>query len=201
MKSVFFTALICLAAMVAAADDRPNIILVVADDVGRDWVSCYGAAHATPNLDRLAKQGVRYETAWSTSADASSRVTLLTGQYAFRHDQIAAAAHNRDSNASSTEPVIVARLLQQAGYATAIGGRWHTSVDENLPRTIRQHGFDEYCVELDVAASASGTEGRNATEMISTNGTRSAVSSAADAISSFVIDFTRRPRKKAGSER
>ena len=43
---------------------RPNIIFIMVDDMGRDWISCYGAKHQTPNIDRLAKEGLRYETAW-----------------------------------------------------------------------------------------------------------------------------------------
>ena len=64
---------------------RPNIIFVMVDDMGRDWISCYGAKHQTPNIDRLAKEGLRYETAWCNPICTPTRVTLLTGQYAFRH--------------------------------------------------------------------------------------------------------------------
>ncbi|MEK9984906.1 MAG: sulfatase-like hydrolase/transferase, partial [Opitutae bacterium] len=59
--------LICFGLATAVhAIERPNIILIMVDDMGRDWVSCYGANHPTPHIDRLATQGVRYETAWCT---------------------------------------------------------------------------------------------------------------------------------------
>ena len=59
MKSTLTFFFLCLIAATARADDRPNIILIMVDDMGRDWVSCYGAEHPTPNIDGLAKQGVR----------------------------------------------------------------------------------------------------------------------------------------------
>ena len=62
MKNLF---LLLFLACAAGAAQKPNVILVMVDDLGRDWVTCYGAKHQTPNLDRLAKEGVRYETAWS----------------------------------------------------------------------------------------------------------------------------------------
>ena len=70
-------------AVAVHATEKPNIILIMVDDMGRDWVSCYGAKHPTPNIDQLAKQGVRYETAWCTPICTPTRVTLLTGQYPY----------------------------------------------------------------------------------------------------------------------
>ena len=59
MKKLFLFLWLTVAAL---ASEKPNIILIMVDDMGRDWVSCYGAKHPTPNIDQLAKQGVRYET-------------------------------------------------------------------------------------------------------------------------------------------
>ena len=72
----------------ALASEKPNIILIMVDDMGRDWVSCYGAKHPTPNIDQLAKQGVRNETGWCTPICTPTRVTLLTGQYPYNHGWI-----------------------------------------------------------------------------------------------------------------
>ena len=63
----------------------PNMILIVADGINRDVVGCYGANSKTPSIDRLAEHGIRYETAWSMPVRSISQVTLLTGQYPFRH--------------------------------------------------------------------------------------------------------------------
>jgi arylsulfatase A-like enzyme len=83
---------------------RPNIVLIVASDMGRDWVSCYGAEHKSPHLDRLAAQGVRYETTWSMPNGALSRITLLTGRYPCHHADF---------------PTI-SQLLKEAGYREQI---------------------------------------------------------------------------------
>ena len=126
MKSILLASLLCLIAATTDADDRPNIILIMVDDMGRDWVSCYGADHRTPNIDRLAEQGVRYETAWCTPICTPTRVTLLTGQYPFNHGW---TRHNDvprwgGHGLSWTKFTTIARALRDAGYATAIGGKW-----------------------------------------------------------------------------
>ncbi len=65
----------------AEDDKRPNIVIIVARELSRKDLSCYGGAHASPSIDRLAKQGVRYETAWGMLDAKLSRRTLLTGRY------------------------------------------------------------------------------------------------------------------------
>src|SRR5262245_40950717 len=67
----------------AAEVQRPNIVFILADDFGRDWVGCYGSDQPTPHLDRLAAQGVRFENAWCAPLCTPSRVTFLTGRYPF----------------------------------------------------------------------------------------------------------------------
>ena len=81
MKSSL-TLLIALVVATAAtaAEERPNIIFIMVDDLGRDWVSCYGAKHQTPNIDRLADQGVRYETAWCTPICTPFTVNVPTSR-------------------------------------------------------------------------------------------------------------------------
>ena len=81
IKGSFFLFL----AGLASAAPKPNIVFILADDLGRDWISSSGSKHQTPNIDRLAKEGIRYESAWSMPLGSPSSVTLLTGQYPFRH--------------------------------------------------------------------------------------------------------------------
>src|SRR5918993_5725703 len=65
---------------------RPNFIVILADDLGASELSCYGSTvHKTPNLDRLAERGVRFETAFASPVCHPSRVTILTGQYGCHH--------------------------------------------------------------------------------------------------------------------
>ncbi len=198
MKSTLTFFFLCLIAATARADDRPNIILIMVDDMGRDWVSCYGAEHPTPNIDGLAKQGVRYETAWCTPICTPTRVTLLTGQYPFRHgwtqhyDVPRWGGEGLNWNKHTT----FARALHDAGYATAIGGKWQINHLGKQPTALKQHGFDEHCVWPGVEAGRTETEQRFWNGHILTNGQRAKVSYGPDTINSFLIDFILRQREK-----
>ena len=121
---------------VLRGESRPNIVLILADDLGRDWVGCYGAQQATPHVDRLAKQGVRYETAWGDP----SRVSLSTGRYSFRRD--------------GKTPPTFARVLRDSGYVTAIGGK-HGQAHQN--------DFDEHCLWTGQADGSILTNGERST--------------------------------------
>ncbi|MBG86391.1 MAG: hypothetical protein CMO80_05755 [Verrucomicrobiales bacterium] len=84
MKRLLLLGCSLLATIANAADQRPNVVLIIAHDLGRDWVSCYESDHQTPNLDRLANEGVRYETAWSMLDARLSHDALLLGRYPSR---------------------------------------------------------------------------------------------------------------------
>ena len=79
--------LLCLSATLAyAVSDRPNVILIMADDLGIEALGCYGgASYNTPNLDRLAAEGVRFDDAHSVPLCTPTRVALMTGKYNFRN--------------------------------------------------------------------------------------------------------------------
>lgn len=194
MKLISAALLLCLITVSSSADDRPNIILIVADDVGRDWVSCYGAEHQTPNIDRIAKHGVRYETAWCSPGSTSTRVTLLTGHYPFRH------GWTRDYNVPRmggeglrwTKSTTIARVLNASGYVTAIGGQWQLNHLGKQPDALKQHGFDEHCVWQGNEAGRLETADSYRNGSITTNGRRETVSFGPDAINSFLIDFIKR---------
>jgi arylsulfatase A-like enzyme len=130
MKGVSTAAAVALAAKAApaaATKDRPNIIFILSDDVGYGDLGCYGAQHVkTPNLDRLAREGVRCSDAHSTSSVCTpSRYSLLTGEYAWRNplgDHILSGLEPLSINpATTTTP----GLLKQAGYTTGLVGKWH----------------------------------------------------------------------------
>lgn len=105
---------------------KPNIILIYTDDVGYGDISCYGSsAIPTPNIDRLAKNGVRFTNVHATSATCTpSRFSLLTGKYAWRKEGTGIAP----GDASLLIPVTTTTLpglLQKAGYQTGVIGKWH----------------------------------------------------------------------------
>ncbi len=111
-----------------AADTRPNIVLILADDVSPDMFSAYGQAGAakTPNIDKLAAQGVMFRTAYATAKCASSRVEILTGRYANTTGVYVNEIWIGDSkNSVYSDNIPVSRVLKDAGYATAITGKWH----------------------------------------------------------------------------
>ena len=115
---------------------QPNIVFILADDIGYGDLSCYGATRVkTPNVDRLAASGVRFMNAHCAAATSTpSRYALLTGQYAFRRNDTGIAAGNAPSIIRPEQKTVQA-MLQAAGYTTAAVGKWHLGlgVDNNQP--------------------------------------------------------------------
>jgi arylsulfatase A-like enzyme len=132
--------------------ERPNILFILADDLGYGDLSCYGRPdYRTPNLDRLATQGVRFANAYSASPLCTpSRCALITGRYPARtrvgleeplHEKRALGERVMTLGLPSDHPTI-ASLLRQAGYDTALIGKWHLGY---LPKFGPvQSGFDEF---------------------------------------------------------
>ncbi len=116
----------CHPARLDSPPDRPNILLIYADDLGYGDVGGYGAASIeTPRIDRLAREGLRFEQAYTSSATCTpSRYSLLTGEYAWRHEGTGIARGDA--------PLIIPlgrktlpSVLRDAGYRTAVIGKWH----------------------------------------------------------------------------
>ena len=139
------------------ANEKPNIILLLADDLGHGDLSCFGSpAVKTPRLDRLASEGTRFTHFYAASAVCSpTRASVLTGRYPLRFD---ITKHFNDRNNWLPESATtVAELLGGAGYATAHVGKWHLGglhVDEQGKRLNnqpgpKQHGFDFYQTQIE----------------------------------------------------
>jgi arylsulfatase A len=122
--------------------ERPNILLILADDVGREVLGCYGGtSYKTPNIDRLAADGIRYEHAYVMPVCHPTRITLLTGQYPFRLSHPEWGSFPR-----TVEKRTLSALLKASGYATAVAGKWQlTLLKDDLEQPHRM-GFDEYCL-------------------------------------------------------
>ena len=110
----------------ADAVPPPNVVVILADDVGYGDVSCYGATEiATPNIDRLAAEGTRFTSGYcSASTCTPTRFSLLTGMYAFRQEGTGIAPPNSPA-LIPPETTTLPSLLRQAGYRSAVIGKWH----------------------------------------------------------------------------
>ena len=130
--------------------DRPNIIIFFVDDLGKEWISCYGAEDIrTPHIDQIAEQGVLFHHVYGMPQCTPSRVTLLTGQYPFRHGWVnhwdvprwGGGAHFDES----LNPSLPAGM-KKAGYKTCIAGKWQIDDFRVEPDALTRCGFDEFCM-------------------------------------------------------
>jgi arylsulfatase A len=126
------------AAPAAAAPARkPNIIFILADDLGIGNVSCYGADNfKTPNIDALAKSGVRFEHCYACPLCGPSRALLMTGRYAYHTGM---TGNDSGPLLKPGAEVMMPSILKPAGYVTAMCGKW-----SQLPLQPSDWGFDEY---------------------------------------------------------
>jgi arylsulfatase A-like enzyme len=122
-----FIALLSVFALNALAAEKPNIVVILADDIGYGDLGCYGATKIkTPNLDRMAREGLRFTDAYApASVCTPTRYSLITGQYAWRNP--AGAGILKGTAPWSIRPgaTTLPGVLKQAGYATGIVGKWH----------------------------------------------------------------------------
>lgn len=134
-----------MASVLRAPPRRPNIVLILADDLGYGDLACYGNRYnATPNLDALARSGVRFADFHSNGAVCSpTRAALMTGRYQQRCGitEVIAAAGPRDHGLDPAETSFAAQL-KKAGYRTAIYGKWHLGYQPRF--NPDKHGFDDF---------------------------------------------------------
>lgn len=140
----------------AKAQQTPNVIIILADDLGYGDLECYGAQNVkTPNVNRLAAQGVRFTNTHAVAATSTpSRYSLLTGEYAFRRDDTGIAAGNA-SMIIHPEQYTIADMFHSRGYATAAIGKWHLGLGDKtgeqdwnapLPTALGDIGFDYHYI-------------------------------------------------------
>lgn len=186
---------LCLAAprTVHANSQQPNIILILVDDFGRELLSSYGGtSYQTPNLDRLAREGMRFENCYATPLCVPSRAEILTGRYSFRN-------YMQWGELPPNE-VTFAQLLKKSGYATAFAGKWHLGGWDQSPPVITRAGFDEY-ISFDspklLEDSKRGRGNRFWGGTIIQNGkSRKLDRYGPDVYSDFLVDFIRRHREQ-----
>ncbi len=122
------------------ADDRPNILFIMADDVGQEVLGCYGGqSYATPHLDELARSGMKFRNGYSMPVCHPTRLTLMTGKYPFRHGRVTWGDFPK-----SEEQHTWANLLSQSGYRTYVAGKWQLCLLGDDPRHPHRLGFQHF---------------------------------------------------------
>lgn len=130
----------CLAASLEGS--KPNIIFILTDDQGYGDLGCYGSeVIATPNIDRLCDEGMKFESFYVHNRCSPTRAAFLAGSHAGRTG-IDKVIYRRDGNGIHKDEITVAELLKEAGYATGIVGKWHLGEWEAFNPV--HHGFDHF---------------------------------------------------------
>jgi arylsulfatase A-like enzyme len=130
--------LLTLSTQVCVASERPNVLVILVDDMGYSDIGCFGSEINTPHIDRLAASGIRYNQFYNTAKCYTTRASLLTGLY-----------HQNALNGKSLNDrcVTLAEVLRDEGYQTGLSGKWHLSGQDDLENESLQplaRGFDHF---------------------------------------------------------
>ena len=147
---------------------KPNILYIMVDDLGKEWISAYGSEDIkTPNIDALAAGGLIFNNAYSMPSCTSSRTTLLTGTYPWRNGYVShwdVPRWGAYFDWKKKENKTFARLMKDLGYATAAAGKWQINDFRIEPQAMKKHGFDDWAMWTgwEEGNEASETRFRNA---------------------------------------
>ena len=143
---------LALSPFISNASEKPNVLIIYADDIGYGDLGCYGATGVeTPYIDQLAQGGLRFSSAYASAATCTpSRYSLLTGEYAFRNKSAKILPGNAPLIIDTNKPNI-ASFMKSAGYKTALVGKWHLGLglsdgsfdwNTNIKPAPRELGFE-----------------------------------------------------------
>ena len=153
MRTLYLCLILITMGVANAADERPNIIIMLSDDMGYSDIGCYGSEINTPTLDGLAAQGLRFTQFYNTSRCCPTRATLLTGLYPHQAgighmmNDLGVDGYRGDLN---RQCVTIAEALKPAGYTTFMVGKWHVTKKVRPKQEIQRHnwplqrGFDRF---------------------------------------------------------
>jgi arylsulfatase A-like enzyme len=183
---------------------QPNIILILLDDLGKEWISSYGATDIkTPNIDALADGGIRFQNVYSMPQCTPSRLCLLTGQYPYRNGWVnhwdvprwgAGARYDVSSYDAN-----LGLSMRNAGYATACAGKWQVNDFRVEPKAMKTAGFDEWCMWTGYEAQNPPSAERYWNPYIVTHESPAQTYQGAfgpDMFCDFVIDFSKRKKEE-----
>ncbi len=182
--------------------EKPNILFILTDDLGKEWISDYGAEGIeTPNIDKLSQTGMKFENFYSTPQCTPTRVSLFTGQYPFRNGWInhwdvprwGGGAHF-DWNKNPS----IARIMKSAGYKTAAAGKWQVNDFRVQPEAMVSHGFDDYCMWTGGEAGNPASDERYWNPYIHTKKGSKTYNGkfGEDVFTDFLIDFLKTNKEK-----
>ncbi|MDD7985564.1 sulfatase-like hydrolase/transferase [Lentisphaera marina] len=135
MRNFYFVIFLALS-ICLGAEERPNIVLIMADDMGKETLGAHGGLdYKTPVLDKIGSEGLTFDHCYSLPICTPSRVKIMTGKYGFRN--------YRQFGLLPTSEVTFGNALQKAGYATCITGKWQLGGDHDQ---LKNFGWDEYCL-------------------------------------------------------
>ncbi|KKL27569.1 hypothetical protein LCGC14_2383840 [marine sediment metagenome] len=161
MKMLYTLISLMLLVSCGEKNTHPNILLILADDLGYNQLGCFGGPYSTPGIDKLAEEGMRFTNAYSSAAICSpTRAALMTGKYPARLHLTDFIKGNDFPDKMLKQPawqkflpleeITLGEIFRQNGYRTAIFGKWHLSIEktppESAPYNPDKQGFDEYMV-------------------------------------------------------
>jgi arylsulfatase A-like enzyme len=176
---------------------RPNILLIVADDLGYSDLGCFGGEIETPNLDTLASNGVRFTQFYSTARCCPSRASILTGQYPHRvgiGHMVTDLGHPGYRGRLSENAATIAEVLKPSGYRTYMSGKWHLGTDDPT-----RHGFQQFYGTLISAATFWDQAGYlRRPQGSSTRSYETGAFYGTDALTDYALDFLEDARTTPG---
>ena len=183
-------------------DSKPNIIFIMLDDLGKEWVKACGSEESlTPTVDKLAAEGMQFVNAYSMPQCTPTRATLLTGQYPFRHGWINHWDVPRWGWGCHFDPkhnLSFGNVMKSAGYTTAAAGKWQINDFRVTPNAMVDNGFDEYCMWTGWESGVPASAERYWDPYIHTKGVSKTYKGkfGEDVFTDFLIDFMKRNKEK-----
>ncbi|KAA5547227.1 sulfatase-like hydrolase/transferase [Roseiconus nitratireducens] len=193
-----------------AAEERnetvksPNLVFILVDDLGKEWIRSFGAEGIeTPRLDAMAAEGMRMTNVYSMPQCTPSRVALLTGQYPYRNGWVnhwdvprwGAGCHFDPSQ----YPYVLGKAIRDAGYATAIAGKWQIDDFRVEPNALDEAGFDDWCMWTGGEAGVPASDKRYWDPYVARRGKPSETLKGKfgpDVYNQFVLDFISEHQEK-----
>ena len=125
---------------------KPNVIVIMADDIGAEGLESYGSTiYTSPHLTRMAEEGIQFQNAYATPLCTPSRVMIMTGTYPHRNGYKALMGTKPGARMGTDIPTF-GHYFQEAGYNTAIAGKWQLGKFHDFPNQPAEHGFDRFCM-------------------------------------------------------